>query len=43
MVLKEAGKACFRAIMSWATVVEQGEVTLIDFALKADLVLRLGM
>ena len=43
MVLKEAGKACFRAIMSWTTAVVQGEVTLVDFTLRPDLVIRLGV
>ena len=35
IVSKEAGKATFRAIMSWNVVVVQGEVTLVDCALRA--------
>ena len=42
MVSKEARKA-HRAIMSWSMAVEQGEVVLVDFTLRADLVLRLGV
>ena len=40
--IKEAGKACFREIMSWTMTVVQGEATLVDFYLRADLVFKLG-
>ena len=43
MVLKEAREHCLRVIMSWATSLEQGKVTLVDFTLRADLCLRSGM
>ena len=38
MVLMELGKALFNAIMSQTWALEQGEVTLGDCTLKADLV-----
>ena len=41
MLLKEAGKANFRAIMSWTMTVVQEEVTLVHFTLRADMVIRL--
>ena len=43
MVLKEPGKARFKAIMSWTTEGWQGEVTLGDFTLMADLGIMMGL
>ena len=43
MVSKEARKAHFRVIMSLTVAVVHGEVALVDFTLRVDLVLMLGV
>ena len=43
MVLKELGKACFSAIVFWTWAVEEGEVTLGNCTLRADLVGSVGL
>ena len=42
MVLKESGKAHFKATMSQTMAVEVGEVAFVDFTLRADLGLVVG-
>ena len=42
IVLKESGKACFKAMMPWTMAMEVGVVTSADFALKVGLGLVVG-
>ena len=42
MVSEESGKACFKATTSHTMAVEVGEVTFVDFALRAELGLVVG-
>ena len=42
IVSKEFGNVCFSATMSWTIVMEVGEVTFVDFALRAGLALVVG-